>query len=203
MDWSLTDAQKAAGANAGGVITGGGGLLSGYGPPSRSTSPIPGYRPTNTITSSNINASSSLLPSAIAGNTGIGTGGNGGVAGKGAKRDITSEITFLIANDQLELATEKVEELAKLCEVWKGTSEFNARVQFVEGLRWKVMEAGRVEDGSTPTFSGRGGVRRKEREREREEEDDGRLVYTINLPEVSLGFINQFKQMRDSIGQAG
>ncbi|KAF3942332.1 hypothetical protein ABW19_dt0207579 [Dactylella cylindrospora] len=105
----------------------------------------------------------------------------------------TDEISYLLLNEEIDKATKKVEDLAKLCEVWKNTSEYNTRQQFVENLRWKVMEATKVEDDT-------GGETSKESDRG---------VYTINLPEVSLpkdgylNFINQFKQMRDSIGQSG
>ncbi|KAK6525573.1 hypothetical protein TWF281_010630 [Arthrobotrys megalospora] len=104
----------------------------------------------------------------------------------------TDEISYLLLNEEVDKATQKVEDLAKLCEVWKNTSEYDARLRFVENLRWQVMEATKVEEPETV-----------------EKKDTDRGVYTINLPDVSLpkegylSFMNQFKQMRDSIGQSG
>ncbi|KAK6537685.1 hypothetical protein TWF694_011859 [Orbilia ellipsospora] len=164
MAWTLTDTQK-TGIPLPTTTTS---SLGAYIPPSRS--PSPG------ITDGRKRSTQNSAASAIAGSD-----------------KFTDEISYLLLNEEVDKATEKVEELAKLCDVWKNTSEYDARIRFVENLRWKVMEATKVEEPEV--------VEKKD--------NSDRGVYTINLPEVSLpkdgylGFINQFKQMRDSIGQSG
>ncbi|KAF3935900.1 hypothetical protein ABW20_dc0103944 [Dactylellina cionopaga] len=166
MEWTLTDTQRISIP----LPTTTTSSLGAYIPPSRSPSPgvMEGRRRLNQSNHSNNNSN----------NTG--------------SDKFTDEISYLLLNEEVDKATQKVEDLAKLCEVWKNTSEYDARLRFVENLRWKVMEATKVEEPDVV-----------------EKKDSERGVYTINLPEVSLpkdgylGFINQFKQMRDSIGQSG
>ncbi|EPS45607.1 hypothetical protein H072_423 [Dactylellina haptotyla CBS 200.50] len=164
MEWTLTDAQK-----------------TGIPLPTTATSSLGAYIP----------PSRSPSPSVMDGRKRASHSGNNAAAGSDK---FTDEISYLLLNEEVDKATQKVEELAKLCDVWKNTSEYDARLRFVENLRWKVMEATKVEEPQAA---------------EKKDPTADRGVYTINLPEVSLpkdgylGFINQFKQMRDSIGQAG
>ncbi|KAK6346935.1 hypothetical protein TWF696_007033 [Orbilia brochopaga] len=171
MEWTLTDTQKTSIP----LPTTSTSSLGAYIPPSRTPSPAVfdgRKKPTSTSTSTN--------------NTGTGSD------------KITDEISYLLLNEEIEQATQKVEELAKLCDVWKNTSEHDARLRFVENLRWKVMEATKVEEPDSAVSAPPS-----------DKKDSDRGVYTINLPEVQLprdgylGLINQFKQMRDSIGQSG
>ncbi|KAK6343248.1 hypothetical protein TWF730_010844 [Orbilia blumenaviensis] len=171
MEWTLTDVQKTSIP----LPTTTTSSLGAYIPPSRSPSPavMEGRRRAGQGSSSNNNNNNNNNPT---------TGSD----------KFTDEISYLLLNEEVDKATQKVEDLAKLCEVWKNTSEYDARLRFVENLRWRVMEATKVEEPDVV-----------------EKKDSDRGVYTINLPEVSLpkdgylGFINQFKQMRDSIGQSG
>lgn len=162
MEWTLTDVQKTSIP----LPTTATSSLGAYIPPSRSPS-----------------------PAVMEGRKRSGQGSNNPARGSDK---FTDEISYLLLNEEVDKATQKVEDLAKLCEVWKNTSEYDARLRFVENLRWQVMEATKVEEPDVV-----------------EKKDNDRGVYTINLPEVSLpkdgylGFINQFKQMRDSIGQSG
>ncbi|KAK6507398.1 hypothetical protein TWF481_005831 [Arthrobotrys musiformis] len=162
MEWTLTDVQKTSIP----LPTTTTSSLGAYIPPSRSPSP----------------AVMDGRKRSVQGNNTATTGSD----------KFTDEISYLLLNEEVDKATQKVEDLAKLCEVWKNTSEYDARLRFVENLRWQVMEATKVEEPDVV-----------------EKKDNDRGVYTINLPEVSLpkdgylGFINQFKQMRDSIGQSG
>ncbi|KAJ6257093.1 hypothetical protein Dda_7978 [Drechslerella dactyloides] len=170
MEWTLTDTQKTSIP----LPTTSTSSLGAYIPPSRTPSPAifdGRKKPTSASHSSN--------------------------AGTGSDR-ITDDISYMLLNEEIEQATQKVEELAKLCDVWKNTSEYDARLRFVENLRWKVMEATRVEEPDVVAPNAPS-----------DKKDSERGVYTINLPEVQLprdgylGLINQFKQMRDSIGQSG
>ncbi|KAK6336627.1 hypothetical protein TWF718_009423 [Orbilia javanica] len=162
MEWTLTDVQKTSIP----LPTTATSSLGAYLPPSRSPSPA-------------------VMDGRKRSGQGIGNSATG-------SDKFTDEISYLLLNEEVDKATQKVEDLAKLCEVWKNTSEYDARLRFVENLRWQVMEATKVEEPDVV-----------------EKKDNDRGVYTINLPEVSLpkdgylGFINQFKQMRDSIGQSG
>ncbi|KAF3917435.1 hypothetical protein ABW21_db0207353 [Orbilia brochopaga] len=170
MEWTLTDTQKTSIP----LPTTSTSSLGAYIPPSRTPSPavFDGRK----------------KPASASHNSNAGTGSD----------RITDEISYLLLNDEIDQATQKVEELARLCDVWKNTSEHDARLRFVENLRWKVMEATRVEDTDVGAPSAPA-----------DKKDSDRGVYTINLPEVQLprdgylGLINQFKQMRDSIGQSG
>lgn len=56
---------------------------------------------------------------------------------------IEQDVSYLITNNELDKATAKVEELVKLCAVWKDTAEYTTRMQFLEGLKWKIIEAGK------------------------------------------------------------
>ncbi|KAF3275120.1 hypothetical protein TWF132_003005 [Orbilia oligospora] len=162
MEWTLTDVQKTSIP----LPTTTTSSLGAYIPPSRSPS-----------------------PAVMDGRKRSGQSSNNPATGSDK---FTDEISYFLLNGEVDKATQKVEDLAKLCEVWKNTSEYDARLRFVENLRWQVMEATKAEEPSVV-----------------EKKDNDRGVYTINLPEVSLpkdgylGFINQFKQMRDSIGQSG
>ncbi|KAF3918638.1 hypothetical protein AA313_de0204385 [Arthrobotrys entomopaga] len=165
MAWTLTDTQK-----------------TGIPLPTTATSSLGAYIPPSRSPSPGIIDGRKRSPQ------------NSGPSAMAAGSDkFTDEISYLLLNEEVDKATEKVEELAKLCDVWKNTSEYDARLRFVENLRWKVMEATKAEEPDI--------VEKKD--------NSDRGVYTINLPEVSLpkdgylGFINQFKQMRDSIGQSG
>jgi len=56
---------------------------------------------------------------------------------------IEQDISYLITNNELDKASAKIEELVKLCAVWKDTAEYATRMQFLEGLKWKIIEAGK------------------------------------------------------------
>lgn len=53
----------------------------------------------------------------------------------------TNEVITLIDNKDVEGALKKVERLAELVQVWKGTSQYSAKVKFVAGLRKRIEEA--------------------------------------------------------------
>lgn len=62
---------------------------------------------------------------------------------------ITSEIILLVDAGDLEGAVKKVERLAELVPVWKGTARYSAKVKFVGTLRKRIEEAAAAVDGGT------------------------------------------------------
>lgn len=66
---------------------------------------------------------------------------------------LTREITTLLDQNSaegLEFAVRRVERLAELAQVWKGTGQYAARARVVSGLRKRVEEAAAAVTGSAP-----------------------------------------------------
>lgn len=76
---------------------------------------------------------------------------------------VRAEITDLLGprsgngTEGLEAATERVEELQELAELWKGTAEEKARMKFVEGLVQMLEDRQKALEGKTARKPGGGG----------------------------------------------